>query len=72
MSDIKRNERRKKHYQMLREAGYDREHATRLKDYTLQTVEALCKVMREAKQDVNHIDQKIAHQVKAIIRGKRK
>ena len=31
MSDIKRNERRRKHYKMLREAGYDRETATRKK-----------------------------------------
>ena len=72
MSDIKRNERRKKHYQMLRDAGYDRETATRLKDYNLKTVESMCKVMLDAKQDVNQIDQHVAEQVKTILRGKRK
>jgi len=72
MSDIKRNERRKKHYQMLRDAGYDRETATRLKDYNLKTVESVCKVMLDAKQDVNQIDQQVAEHVKTILRGKRK
>lgn len=72
MSDIKRNERRRKHYKMLREAGYDRETATKLKDYDLNTVEEMCRIKKEAMQNVEEIDLQVNEKMKSILKRKRK
>ncbi len=71
MSDIKRNERRRKHYQMLKEAGYDRTTATKLKDYDLFTVEQMCKIKHEAVRSVDDIDRKVQEEMQRVLFGKR-
>ena len=72
MNDIKRNERRRKHYSLLRSAGYDRETATKLKDYDLKTVQEMCKIKREAMTSVHDIDKVVQKRMEAILTGKRK
>lgn len=72
MSDIKRNARRRKHYWMLKTAGYDRETATKYKDYDFHTVSALCKIKIEAMENVNEIDKDVSTQITSILKVKRK
>lgn len=72
MSGIKRNERRRKHYKMLRDVGYDRETATKIKDYDLRTVEQMCKIKQNAMKNVNQIDEDVQKQMDLILKGKRK
>ena len=72
MSDIKRNERRRKHYQMLREAGYNRETATKFKDYDLDTVTELCRIKHEAMLSVHEVDKRVQARMESVLLGKRK
>ena len=72
MSNIKRNERRRKHYRFLREAGYSGEVATKLKDFDLFTVLEICKIKKEAMQNVDQIDDDLKKQVDLILKEKRK
>ena len=72
MTDIKRNERRRKHYQMLKEAGYDRETATKFKDYDYDTVMELCRIKREAMLSVHEVDKRVQARMESVLLGKKR
>ena len=69
MSNTKRNLRRKKHYTLLINAGYDSKMATKLKDYSTATVIELCKIKKEAQSSVDVIDQKVQTEIERLLRG---
>lgn len=70
-TDTKRNIRRRKHYHMLKLAGYDREIATKLKDHKYEVVVKLCSLKRDAMKSVDAIDGKVQSEMERIM-GKSK
>jgi len=70
VGDIKRNQRRKKHYHLLINAGYDSKLATKLKDYSTATVIELCRIKKTAQTSVDEIDQKVQVEIERVLGGK--